>query len=800
MDTKNTIIIPLLPLRGLVVFPNMILHFDVARDRSIKALDAAMSADQCIFLTTQKDIRVDAPTGNDVYRVGTVAKIRQILRLPNDGMRVLTEGLYRAEMISCAEDGEYASATVCELTEKEANINSVQNAALLRRAEEDFTEYAASSPKLAPEVLLSVAAARGLGSMADAIAQALPVHFEQKQGILSEMNQVRRLRGAVAILERETSVLHYEMDLQQKTNDHMEKQQHDYYLREQMSVIRTELGEGEDVIAESDEYKAKIRDLHLSEDNEVKLLKEAERLASMQFGSAEAGVIRAYLDHCIELPWNSFTQDRIDIDTARKMLDADHFGLKKVKQRILEFLSVKKLAPEMKGQVLCLVGPPGVGKTSIALSIGRAMGRKTARLSLGGVRDEADIRGHRKTYIGAMPGRIMNAIAQSHSSNPVLILDEIDKMASDFRGAPASALLEVFDSEQNKAFRDHFIELPFDLSDVLFITTANDLKTIPRPLLDRMDVIELPTYTDMEKLAIAKDYLVKKQLPRHGLNGRNLRFTDDGICAIISGYTRESGVRQLEREIAAICRKTAMQIAEDGKKSHLISENNLTEYLGNVKFIPEEKPLGYEIGIINGLAYTSVGGELLPIEAAVMPGTGKVEMTGSLGDVMKESIAAAMTFVRSKCLKYGIAEDFYKTKDIHLHFPESAVPKDGPSAGVGIVCAIVSALSGAPARRDIAMTGEVSIRGKVTAIGGLSEKSMGALRAGVTTIIIPKDNERDLSEIDPEVTGQIRYIPVGSAEEAIELTLDLTSIATEKKPAVSHHIPATESASMITVS
>ena len=780
-DTNNQRMLPVLPLRGLTAFPDMLIHFDVGRAMSIKALEAAMKDGQWIFLTAQKDLKTDRPTADDLYEVGTICIIKQILRLPGDNIRVLVEGKDRARALhyqKSEDGGECLKAQVEVLYDILPLGGERREQALVRTVQNRFEEYAALAPRLSSDVALTVAAGGNAGYLADYIAQNIPIDFSVKQEVLEELNVNRRLTFLIRLLTEETEILRIEGDIQEQIKAAIDKNQKDYYLREQIKVIQSELGE-QDVSAEAEEYREKIEKLGLPEESASKLRKETERLAKMSGSSAEAGVIRTYLDTVLELPWKTSTRTRHDLERAQKILDRDHYGLEKVKERILEFMAVKTLAPDLKGQVLCLVGPPGVGKTSIARSIAEAMNRKYTRMSLGGVRDEADIRGHRKTYIGAMPGRIIAALRQAGSRNPLILLDEIDKMGNDFRGDPASAMLEVLDTEQNNAFRDHYIEIPFDLSDVLFVTTANDLSTVPRPLLDRMEVIELSSYTAEEKLHIAHDHLLPKQIKKHGLKGIQLIVPEETLSAVISGYTREAGVRRLEQVIAKLCRKAAKKIADGSAKRVTIHPADLEAYLGAPKFKEDNVSKEDEVGIVNGLAWTSVGGEMLQVEVAAVPGTGKIEITGNLGKVMEESAKAAVTFVRSRAEMLRIDPNFYKNTDIHIHFPEAAIPKDGPSAGITMATAIISALTGAPVRHEVAMTGEVTLRGRVMPIGGLREKTMAAYRAGIRTIIIPKDNQVDLEEVEQVVKDHVQFVIAAHMDTVME-----TAIEFSRRPAV----------------
>ena len=752
-------LMPVLALRGLVLFPGMLLHFDVGRARSVAALNQAMAADQTIYLTAQRDVRDDDPMPDQLYSVGCVAKVRQVLKLPGDAIRVLVEGMYRAAAadISVTEPGLLGRVAPCREPAVRAGEAYVE--ALLRQAKGTFERYAGFLQKLPPDVSVTVMAAQDPGQLADFLASNLPIPMEERQRVLEQLHPLKRLETLTRILQKECEVLQLEYEIGEKVKNQMEENQRDYYLREQLKAVSEELNDGDNPAEEAEGYKERVRKLKASAEVKEKLCKEADKLARMPLGSHEATVVRGYLDTCLELPWGIYTKDKIDIKKGARLLDRDHFGMQKVKERILELLAVYKIKPDVTGQILCLVGPPGVGKTSIAKSIAGCMGRKFARLSLGGVSDEAEIRGHRKTYIGAMPGRIMNAVRQAGSSNPLILLDEVDKLGRDYRGDPSAALLEALDAEQNNAFRDHYIELPFDLSHVLFLTTANTLDTIPGPLLDRMEVIELPSYTREDKFQSARRHLVKKQLEKHGLTAARCRISDDALYGLIDYYTREAGVRKLERAIASICRKAAKRLA-DGETKVVVHNRDLEHMFGPARYRPEEIMPTDEVGVVNGLAWTSVGGELMQLEVAALPGDGKINLTGSLGNVMKESAQTAVSYVRSRAAELGIPADFYKTRDIHVHATEAAVPKDGPSAGVTITTALVSALTGIPVRRDVAMTGEITLRGRVLPIGGLKEKSMAAYRAGVKTVFIPADNAPDLSEIDDKVKENVRFIPV----------------------------------------
>ena len=776
---------PILALRGLAVFPDQTVHFDVGRLKSVHALDAAMKQDQTLFLIPQKDMLVDDPRLIDLYSVGTVAKVKQVLKTQGENLRVLVTGICRGKITELSQSEPYLSGIVESIAAPETG-DSLRGHALRREAVSLYSQYLQMSEHPAQAVYLRMVSSENTGFVADAIAQNSGIDFPDKAKLLCQLHPVRRLEAAVRLLRQEVEMLRLESDIQEKTRSAIDQNNKDYFLREQIKVIREELGEDDDE-NEFEAYAQKIRGLKLAQEHEKKLLKDIDRLKKQPFGSSEGAVLRNYLDTVLELPWNVTTKERIDVAAARKILEQDHFGLEKVKERILEIIAVRQLAPEMPPQIICLVGPPGVGKTSISYSIARCLNRKMARISLGGVHDEADIRGHRKTYVGAMPGRIMAAMTQAGSSNPLLLLDEIDKMGSDYRGDPSAALLEVLDGEQNGTYRDHYLEIPYDLSDVLFITTANTLDTVPRPLLDRMEIIELGSYTDEEKLMIAKNHLIPKQLGKHGLKKSQVRVTDDAVREIITCYTRESGVRNLERCFGEICRKAAMQIVtQESPKRITVTGSNMESFLGVRKFLPDRLPCMDQVGLVTGLAWTSVGGETLEVEVNVMDGSGKLELTGNLGDVMKESAHAALSYIRANAQKLGVAPDFYKTKDIHVHFPEGAVPKDGPSAGVTVCTAMVSALTGATVRRDVAMTGEISLRGRVMRIGGLKEKTMAALRHGIRTVIIPADNERDLEEIDQTVRRQLNFISAQHVETVLEAALNPVG---EINPAILGEIP-----------
>ncbi len=767
--------IPLIALRGLVLFPRMALHFDIGRIKSIRALREAMEGDRRVFLVAQRDIREDDPTVDDLYSVGVVAEVRQIIRGSRGeegAMRVMVEGLYRARIESLIEGEQSLMADVRPMAMRGIRGSRRELSEALSRTVKDlFEEYCYLSTKIPKELILTALVEEDANRLAEYIAGNIPISIADKQQILESSNVIERLEHLVKVLTSENALLNLERDIYDKVRDQMDKNQRDYYLREQLKAINAELGEAESPEEEAESYRQRIAALTLPDEVREKLLSEVDRLSRLNPSSHEGGVIRGYLDTCLDLPWGITTRDRINITTARHTFDADHYGLEKVKERILEMLAVRALAPDIKGQIICLVGPPGVGKTSIARSIAEVMGRKYVRMSLGGVRDESDIRGHRKTYIGAMPGRIITALKQSGSMNPLMLLDEVDKLGNDFRGDPSSALLEVLDPEQNYAFRDHYIEVPVDLSGVLFIATANDAGAIPGPLYDRMEIIHLPSYTREEKFQIAKRHLLPKQRARHGLTGRSFRIEDAALYTLVDAYTREAGVRTLERSLATLCRKAAKEIVAGTRKRVTITQRNITDHMGPYKYKPDNLSLKNEVGIANGLAWTSVGGEMMQVEIAVMEGSGKIELTGSLGNVMKESAQAAVSYIRANAERYQIEPDFYKTKDIHVHVPEGAVPKDGPSAGITICTALISALSGVPVRGNLAMTGEMSLRGRVLPIGGLREKSMAAYRAGIRTVIIPKENEPDLFEVDEVVKQAVIFHPVERMEAVVDMAL-----------------------------
>ena len=764
--------LPALAMRGLIAFPAIPLTFEVADEADAGVCLEAEKNDGVIFIVSLRDLSLTGTTEENLYSVGTVVKIKQTVKLPEGNLKVFAAGICRATAENLTIDDSIITADVIGKDLRLADKNSVKAEALVAEMRNTFDSFSKLTPKPSNELVTAIKSLSDPGLLADFIAGSVLMNYVDKQMVLEEFDPMRRAELVCLLMERESDILRTEMNIHKKVRAQLDANQRDYYLKEQLRAIRDELGENEEEEDEEIvEYNSKIAAANLPDEVREKLVKEVKKLAKTPYTSAESSVMRNYLDLCLELPWGVKSKDRIDVAAAKKILDEDHDGLDRVKERILEFIAVKQLNPELKNQILCLVGPPGTGKTSIGASVARALKRKYVRVSLGGVRDEADIRGHRKTYIAAMPGRIVTAINQAGTMNPVILLDEIDKLTRDAHGDPASALLEVLDAEQNKAFRDHFVELPVDLSDCLFIATANDMENIPRPLADRMEIIELKIYTRHEKLAIAKDHLIPKQLKRHGLNKRMLRIKEDAVLEIIDFYTREAGVRNLEREIASVCRKAAKNIVGQGLKSVTVKAENVKDYLGVRKILPDKIYSDNEVGVVNGLAYTEVGGDLLRVEAAAMPGSGKVELTGSLGDVMKESAKAAITYIRSHSEELGVDSEFYKTKDIHIHVTEGAVPKDGPSAGVTIITALASELSGKPVRRDIAMTGEVTLRGRVLAIGGLKEKTMAAYKAGVHTVCIPSENQRDLSEIDPLVRENLEFIPCSNVDQVLKAAI-----------------------------
>lgn len=769
---RHELHLPAIALRGLVVFPNNLVHFEVGRAKSIAAVEWAMANNSNVFLVTQKEMGTDEPAAEDLYAYGVVAEVKQVLRVSDELVKVLVEGKTRAKMLGLDGSGSFLLASVRPAPVRGVKADdSIRLEALLRSLKSCFDEYLGMNPRLGKDVVFSIVSSDDPVFLSEYIPANLLFRYEDKQAVMNENTLTGRLQRLIEMLRRECQVMRVEKEIADKVNEAMDRNQREYYLHEQLHVINDELGEGDDTHAEADEYRRRIQELHLAEDSEKKLLKEVDRLAKMQGSNQEAAIIRTYLDTCLDLPWNTFTVDDLDIARAQQILDRDHYGLKKVKDRILEILAVRKLSPDVKAQIICLAGPPGVGKTSIARSIAESLGRKYVRLSLGGVRDEAEIRGHRRTYIGAMPGKIISAMITAKSSNPLMLLDEIDKLAGDFRGDPAAALLEALDPEQNGTFNDHFLDIPYDLSHVLFITTANDLGSIPGPLRDRMDVIELPSYTRVEKYNIARKHLLPKQLKLCGLSGK-VTLSQSALYDIIDGYTREAGVRNLERTITSVLRKCARKIASGEVESVSVTASSLEELLGPRQVKADFLNRTNMVGVANGLAWTSVGGETLPIEVQVMDeGSGKITVTGSLGDVMKESAQLAVTYVRVHAAEYGIDPERLKKCDLHIHAPEGAVPKDGPSAGVTLTTALVSCLSGMPVRGDVAMTGEITLHGNVLPIGGLGEKSMAAYREGMKLVLIPKGNEPDLYEVDDEVKKNLEFLPVTNLSQVLEAAL-----------------------------
>ncbi|ABB15083.1 ATP-dependent protease La [Carboxydothermus hydrogenoformans Z-2901] len=782
METRE---LPLLPLRGLLVFPYMVIHLDVGREKSIAAIDQAMISDRIICLATQKDAQIDEPTPDDIFAVGTIAEIKQLLKLPGGTLRVLVEGIQRAKIKKYIEKEPFFRVEV-EVTQEEVS-KTPEIQALTRSLIYQFEQYVKLSKRIPPETAITVVNLEEPGRLADVVASHLPLKIEDKQRILEALDVKKRLEILLEILARELEIVEIERRINLRVRKQMEKTQKEYYLREQLKAIQRELGEKDERVAEGEEYREKIKEAKLPKEVEEKALKEVEKLEKMPPMAAEATVVRNYLDWILALPWNRRTKDRLDIKLAEQILEEDHYGLEKVKERILEYLAVRKLTKKMKGPILCFVGPPGVGKTSLAKSIARALERKFVRISLGGVRDEAEIRGHRRTYVGALPGRIIQGMRNAGSQNPVFLLDEIDKMSMDFRGDPSAALLEVLDPEQNNSFSDHYIELPFDLSHVLFITTANNLYNIPRPLLDRMEVIHIPGYTEEEKLVIAEKYLLPKQLKEHGLKPKNLKISTNTFLKIIREYTRESGVRNLERQIASLCRKAAKEIVTDNVEEVKITVSNLERYLGIPKYRYGIAEAEDEVGVATGLAWTEVGGDVMFIEVSVLKGSGKLYLTGKLGEVMKESAQAGFSYIRSRAKELGIEENFHEKYDLHIHVPEGAIPKDGPSAGITMATAMVSALSGQKVRKDVAMTGEITLRGKVLPIGGLKEKILAAKRAGIKTIIIPHENRKELDEISPQVKRGLKFILVKHMDEVLEAAL-----IRKEKPEIEPPVPAEE--------
>jgi len=762
--------LPLIPLRGLTVFPGVVIHFDVGRQKSIAAIEKAMTGGQLVFLSYQKDSLIENPEKDDISKIGVVAEVKQILRLPDGNLRVLIEGLKRAKITRYYEGESFNEVSVVEKHDIPCE-DMIEEQVLMRKVLSLLKEYFDLHEKVNPQAVASLMEIEDGGELADITASNYPLKPHDQQFILEEIDVKLRLEKLIALMENENNILEIEQGVMSKLKVSLDKNQRDYVLREQMKVIQEELGDFESGAAEADDYREKMKKRKLPKEVSEKLEEELLKLSRLSVMSQEYGVVQNYIETVLQMPWDIETEENSDIKAAKAVLERDHYGLEKVKERILEYLAVKKLSPDSKGSIICLAGPPGTGKTSIARSLAEALGRKYVRVSLGGVQNEAEIRGHRKTYVGAMPGRIVAALKNAGTKNPLILLDEIDKMSSDFRGDPTAAMLEVLDPEQNSGFRDHFLELPFDLSRVLFVTTANSIENIPRPLYDRMDIIEISGYTEIEKLNIAKKYLLPKQRKENGLDAKMLKVPEKTINLIIDGYTRESGVRALERKLGAICRKAAKEIVESDKTSVTVSEKVLKEYLGGRIFVYDHAPDEHMTGMATGLAWTEVGGDTLTIEINTMKGSGKLELTGNLGDVMKESAKAALSFIRANCERYGINPDFYKETDIHIHVPEGATPKDGPSAGITMATALVSALSGKKVRRDVAMTGEITLRGRVLPIGGLREKSLAAYRMGIRNIIIPFENKKDYEELPEKIKNEIRFVFAKNMETVLENAL-----------------------------
>lgn len=787
--------VPAIPLRGLVVYPGMTLHFDVGRKKSIKALNTAMENDQLIFLVAQTDPSIDDPTGDDVFCVGVVCEVRQMMKIPNStNYRVIVKGIQRATLIDMFLDNGYFNATIENAHIIKADYNE-QNEAYVRLLKKEYEEYALMFKKISNDVVTTIIETDSVGELCSIVCENSFFSYKDKQSILEEFDETECIKKLLLLIKKEITTLHLEAEIQEKLQKEVDKNQREYYLREEMKVISDELGEGENPAEEADEYRNKISSLKCDDKIKDKLCKECDKLMKMPSGSHEGTVIRTYLDKCLQIPFGKYSKDRINLKQSRSILDKDHFGLDDVKDRITEALAVLKRSSELAGQIICLAGPPGVGKTSIVKSLAKSMNREYVRIALGGVHDEAEIRGHRRTYIGAMAGRITEALISAKTMNPIILLDEIDKVGSDYKGDPASALLEALDPEQNSTFNDHYIDFPLDLSKVLFITTANDTSLISAPLYDRMEIIELSSYSPDEKFNIAKKHLVKKEILKHGLTPAQLKISDSALHKIIKSYTREAGVRGLEKQIATLCRKACMEL-ESGKQCLRINEKNLSKYLGTEKYDDDIIPSSNQIGVVNGLAWTQVGGTMLPIEVSALNGTGKIELTGNLGDVMKESAKIAVSFIRSQADKYFLDSDFYKTKDIHIHAPEGAIPKDGPSAGLAITTAILSELSGIPIKHNVAMTGEISLKGNALAIGGLKEKSMAAYKAGCDTIIIPKDNLKDLTKISDEIKNNVNFVSVSSFDEVAKVALEYMPNKKDSKVIINTNAEAGSSAAV----
>lgn len=766
---ENIITLPLLPMKNLVVFPNTSVSFDAVRVKSVRAIEAAMEGDKKIFLVAQNDSSKEEPSVLDLYKIGVVADLSHVLRLPHGAVRVMADGLYRARLCEINAEQPYISCTAERLDEVDTD-NIIVNGGFVRSLEKTFDEYFALEKNIHPQNFVGTSETLNPGKFADAVAANANFDYKLKQNLLEETDVYVRIEKLIGYIAKEIEILKISREIESKAKANIDKNQREYYLREELKVIEEELGETGGVKGEAEEYRRMLKKLRVKKDIREKLEKDISRFEKMQSTSPDSAVMRNYLDFTLSLPWNKSTKECVDIQKAREILDCDHYGLDKVKERILEYLAVCRMSGD-SSTIICLVGPPGTGKTSIAKSVAKSLNREYVRISLGGIHDEADIRGHRKTYIGAMPGRIISAVSESGVKNPLILFDEIDKMGSDYKGDPSAALLEVLDREQNHAFRDHFTEVPFDLSNVMFITTANTLSGIPEPLLDRIEVIEVPGYTSLEKKCIAKQYLIPRQIEKNGLSEYKITVDDNAVSDIINHYTRESGVRGLEREIGTLMRKSAKKILEENKKTIRITSKNLTDYLGRHRFSYDKINKEDDVGIVRGLAWTSVGGDTLSIEVNVMPGDGKLKLTGNLGDVMKESAMTAISFIRTRCGELGIPENFYKTCDIHIHVPEGAVPKDGPSAGITMATAIASALTGYPVRRDVAMTGEITLRGRVLPIGGLREKTAAAHRAGIKTVVFPEENTADLDDIAQEIKDDIEFVPVSKMDDVLKNAL-----------------------------
>ncbi|HEY4544590.1 MAG TPA: endopeptidase La [Tissierellaceae bacterium] len=770
---KNTsLTLPIIPLRGITVFPHMVTHFDVGRDKSVEAVEEAMLSDSLLFLAAQKDATIGEPEYDDFYHIGTISKIKQVLRLPGGTIRVLVEGLNRGIITEFLDNQKYIEGVIVEDKEEAEYIEiNDQVEAMKRLIIDGLREYSSLSPKISDNVVMTVEEIEQPGKLADIVASYLALDVKESQKILEKYEPYERLEQLYETINRELELLRIEEELDKKIRSKMGKVQKEYYLREKLRAIQEELDEEDEISEDSKGYEEKIKEIGFDENIEKKLLKEVDRFKTISPHSQESGVIQTYLDWIVDLPWNKESEEILDIKKSREILDKDHYGLKEVKERILEFLAVRQFTDSIKGPILCLVGPPGVGKTSIARSVADSMNREFVRMSLGGVRDEAEIRGHRRTYVGSMPGRIINSIKEADTKNPVFLLDEIDKIGSDFRGDPASALLEVLDPEQNSTFKDHYLDVPFDLSKVMFITTANSLSTIPRPLLDRMEVIEINSYIEDEKVEIAKRYLIPKQMKEHGLEENQLQISDKAVVKVIRNYTREAGVRNLERQIANICRKAVKKMVEEKKDTVRVNISNLEKYLGVEAYIQDTLNEDNQVGLVTGLAWTQVGGETLSIEVNIVEGSGKVQLTGKLGDVMKESAMAGISYIRSNYKRFNIERDFYETKDIHIHVPEGAVPKDGPSAGITIATAVISALTNTPVHHNLAMTGEVTLRGRVLPIGGVKEKTVAANRLGIKKVLLPIDNKKELEEVPDKVKSEIEFVLVSNMDEVLEHAL-----------------------------